>query len=224
MCILIKHLTCNFLLILILSILAGCSSFKGGRLGFPYNNKASMETITKALGDKVIQSQSNLFSPTARNEFITAQIMLIDIDYIKFISEIAPEQANMHTVTDILSLSTGLAATTFTPVMTKTILSAITTALVGYRSAIDNNIYYNQTINSLISTMNAERNRILSEILKNMAEDNISKYSFVAANHDIQNYRAAGLISTAAGIMAKEAKEKETASASLMQNTIANLK
>jgi len=149
--------------------------------------------------------------------------MLIDIDYVKFISEIAPEQASMHTASDMLSLSTGLAATTFTPVMTKTILSAITTALIGYRSAIDNNIYYNETINSLISTMNTERNNILSGIIKNMAEKDISKYSFVAANHDIQTYRTAGLISTAAGVMAKDAKTKENDSIKLMQQTISNL-
>lgn len=152
-----------------------------------------------------------------RNEFIAKRLALYDLEYLRFVQTLRLGRAEMATVFDHGLLGLGLATTLAAGAHTKTVLGAVTTAVIGSRASFEKNFYADQTTLALISQMNAERKVALLPILQGITKP-IGEYPMSQALLDLSAYQAAGtmdaaLIGVQKGAVAKEA----TASAAIAQ-------
>lgn len=201
----------KILSLFIIMILSGCASasFQGGMPTPPFD-------IEKDLGELKSALQSSMSvtvfytspSEISRNKFISSRLVLINIEYIKYIKDLSAEESQIHAATDILVLSLDIAATAFTPLTTKTALSALSAGIGGARLSIDDNFYHKKTVPVLISSMNAERKVILLKIIQGISR-NLNGYPFEQALSDVNEYYLSGTIQGALNAIQRDSGVKE---------------
>ncbi|MDK9362441.1 MULTISPECIES: hypothetical protein [Lelliottia] len=200
----------KIILIMLCLMLLGCSKMYIGGMGYPYNDDKALERITEQLSRNI---DFAMLSPpkneTDRDKYITSQLILNDIKYYQSISNLTNMQTSIYTGSELLSLSTGLAATLFTPVTTKTILAAVTTTIIGYRGAIDENVFHQESANVLISVMNSERKRIFLKIMENKKQK-VNVYTFDLARKELDEYALAGDPGRAFTVLGEKIKKDDT--------------
>lgn len=155
-------------------------------------------------------------SKEKRNEFISGRLVMMNIRYIQFVRTTTSEKQLLDSAVDILALSLNLAGASVGSAETKTILAAVAAGVMGSKTVVDKNFYYEKTVPALVAAMNAERKKILATILNGMDEP-LDKYSFDKALTDLHDYYFAGTYLGAIQAIHIDSGEKET-----KQNDIIN--
>jgi hypothetical protein len=195
--------------LIILMLLSGCATFQGGMPTPPFDIEKDLGELKSVLKSSMsVTTYYNSPSVESRNKFISSRLVLINIEYIKYIKDLTAEESQIHAATDILVLSLDIASTAFTPVNTKTTLSAISSGVGGTRLSIDQNFYHKKTVPVLISSMNAERKSVLSKIIQGLSTD-LNGYPFEQALSDINDYFMAGTIQGALNAIQRDSGAKE---------------
>ena len=89
----------------------------------------------------------------------------------------------------------GTASTLFTPVVTKSILSALSTAVLATKGHYDSEILLAQTIRTIQKQMRASRNLISAGITAKMPQS-VADYPLPIAMSDVEDYYSAGTLTT----------------------------
>src|SRR5258708_14818802 len=76
----------------------------------------------------------------------------------------------------------------------KTILSALVSGVTGTRLSIDKNFFRQQTVTAIISSMQANRNRIRTIILQRLTSEGADTYPFEAVRSDLIDLFFAGTL------------------------------
>jgi len=199
----------KIILLFLLLTLTGCATFQGGMPTPPFDIEKDLGELKTALQDSIsVKKYYESSSEVSRNKFVSSRLIITNIEYIKYIKDLAAEESQIHAATDILVLSLDIAATAFTPLTTKTVLSAISAGIGGTRLAVDDNFFYKKTVTILISSMNAERKAILVKIIKGLSKD-LNGYPFTQALSDLNDYYLAGTIQGAFNSIQKDSGAKE---------------
>jgi len=153
-------------------------------------------------------------TPNERDKVISARLVMINLEYLKWLRKITAEKQFLDTATDVLIMSINLAATAAGGEGTKMVLSAISAGIAGSKASIDKHYYYEKTVPALIAAMNAQRKVVLERILIGMKGD-LEEYSFEQALADVYEYYQAGTfmgavmaIQADSGAKEKKADEK----------------
>ena len=138
--------------------------------------------------------------PTAtalRNKMVYG--VMAEIDYVYHDYEIAlfMDQSNFKVATDVLQLGLGMASTITNGARAKTVLSAVLTGFTGTTLSIDKNFFRQQTVQALVSSMQAGRDRTKAIIVQRMNNETVSTYPFQAARSDLATYFFAGTLPAA---------------------------
>ena len=128
-----------------------------------------------------------------RDEFIVGRLTLYNLAYIKFIRQFYLSNAQLNSILDITNIGIGLTATLVEPVVTKSILAAIAAGLTGSRLSIEKNFFQEQTIQVLITQMNAQRTAALVPIQRGLGQS-VEEYPLALAIVDLNTYYEAGTI------------------------------
>ncbi|KUE80057.1 hypothetical protein ATO46_16535 [Aeromonas schubertii] len=192
-------------------LLAGCATFQGGMPDLPFNTEEELGIVKANLKDAAsVNTYYNSPSLETRNKFIASRLVITNIEYLKYIKNLSAEESQIHSATDILVLSLDVAATAFSPVTTKTILSSLSSVTGGTRMAIDKNAYADKAMSALVSAMNAQRKEVLKRIVVGSAMS-LNGYTFEQALSDINDYYLAGTINGALSSIQRDAAVKEAA-------------
>ncbi len=124
--------------------------------------------------------------------------VMAEIDYVYHNYEVAlfMNEGAFRVAGDVLQLGLGTASTITNGERAKTVLSAALTGVSGVNLSIDKNFFRQQTVQALLSSMQANRDRIKTTILKRLSEDAVS-YPFQAARSDLTAYFFAGTLPAA---------------------------
>lgn len=199
----------NVTLLLICSVLFGCSTFQGGMPNLPFNVEEELGIVKSELKNSAsVKTYYESPSSDTRNKFIASRLVITNIEYLNFIKNLSAEESQIHSATDILVLSLNVLSASFTPVNTKTSLSALSSMIGGGRLSIDKNAYHEKTMSALISAMNAQRKDVLKRLLKG-AQVDLNVYSFEQALSDINDYYLAGTFNGALASIQHDAAIKE---------------
>ena len=155
--------------------------------------------------------------PEDRNKFIGGRLVVIDLQYIRFIRSITAEKQLSDSSTEFLTLALGIAGTAASGADAKTILAATSTAVSGTGAIIDKNFFYEQTVPAIVTAMNAERKSVLVRILSGL-DQSLAQYPFEMALRDLHDYYSAGTFIGAIHAIQKDADTK----AVYNENIIAN--
>ncbi len=196
--------------------LVGCAAFRyAGGPPPSYNVDEDLRQLEKHFKPATaIEDYYSAPTPKKRNEVISARLVMINLEYLKWLRKISADKQFLDTATDVLVLSLNLTATVTGGETAKTILAAISAGVTGSKVSIDKHYYFEKTMPALIAEMNAGRKVVLEHILRNLSAS-LDDYSFEQALADIYDYYQAGTLTGAvmsiqaeAGAREKEADEK----------------
>jgi hypothetical protein len=191
-------------------MLPGCSFVgRGGAPEMSFDINKDLKELTKHF-DQAAAISEFYKNPTreARDEFITARLVLTNIRYLQFIRDITSEKQLIDSASEMTVLSLNLAGAAVSGVDTKTVLSTTAAAVTGSKAIIDKNYYFEKTIPALVAAMNAERKKALVPILLGMKKD-LQHYLFCDAVTDLHYYYYAGTFSGAIQAIQSDAGVKE---------------
>ena len=214
------RILCSLFAIISLA-LGGCMSITSG--GAPPqsfsidNDLKQLETHFAQVG--LIENYYQAPSANARNQFITARLVLMNIHYIEFIRKMNGEKQFVDSATDILVMSLNLAGASVDSTSVKTALAAISAGVTGSKIAIDKYYYYEKTIAALIAAMNAQRKQALQSLIEGMDKD-LQQYPFETALADLDNYYYAGTFMAAIQAIQVDAGVKEQKADQAIRNAI----
>jgi hypothetical protein len=196
----------------------GCTSLRYAGAPPPsYNVDEDLKQLAEYF--KPATAVSNYYSlvtptPKDRDVVISARLVMINLEYLKWLLTVTADKQFLDTAADVLVLSLDLAATITGGKTGKTILSAVSAGVTGSKTSIDKHYYYEKTIPALIAAMNAQRKVVLERILIGMKGD-LEDYSFEQALSDVYEYYQAGTfmgavmaIQSDSGAKEKKADEK----------------
>ena len=193
-------------------LLSGCAAFNGTPERVINVDKTIAEYSSSLEG--LITNPPNTCDDVKNN--VSKALTAMDLRYAQFIDGISTESKTKATATDLALIGLGLAGTAVGGAGTKTILSAISTGVAAANTTIDKNFFYEKTIPSLTSQMNADRKLVLSTIVqrwKSCVDDTSTKnpsYSWFEAVHDLTEYYSAGTLLGAINSISKDAGAKQT--------------
>ncbi|HEY2071080.1 MAG TPA: hypothetical protein VGG48_16100 [Rhizomicrobium sp.] len=142
---------------------------------------------------------------TKRNLVIAECIAAIDVNYRDFKRRLQADAVTANLTTDILSLTLSGGAA-LAKKETSKLLSEGATVVSGTGSAIDKDIFYEQTLPAIISIMEANRAAALKNIVDHESGDTTGKsYGLSEAVPDLNAYEAAGNIYKAISDLTKTA-------------------
>jgi hypothetical protein len=205
-------------------IISGCKTHRYAGAPPPaYNVDKDIKELEQVF--KQSSSISDFYSSPAnqteaeRNKFITGRLVLINLNYYKWLRNVTADKQLLDSASDILVMSLNLAATAVGGKEAKTILSAVSAGVAGSKTTIDKYYFYEKTVPALAATMNAQRKQVLINIIKGLDMD-LKQYPFEQAVSDLNDYYMAGTFQGAISTIQADAGTKETAA----NNTINFLK
>ena len=132
----------------------------------------------------------------ARNKMVYGVMAEIDYVYHNYEVSLFMNEGSFKVAGDVLQLGLGTAATITNGERAKTVLGAALTGVSGVNLSIDKNFFRQQTVQALMSSMQANRDRIKATILQRLNEDAVT-YPFQAARSDLTAYFFAGTLPAA---------------------------
>jgi hypothetical protein len=162
-----------------------------------FQNAASLKSYYAGAQDK-----------NSRNKFISARLVLMNLQYIKFVRTLTGEKQLLDSASDILVLSLNLAGTSFTSKATKTAMAAIAAAVGGTKVILDKEFFFEKTLPALVAAMNAERKATLLPILRGL-KLGVDEYPMEQAIADLHQYYEAGTLYGAIEAIQVDAAGKE---------------
>jgi hypothetical protein len=97
-------------------------------------------------------------------------------------------------------------------------ISAAVAALTGARGAINRELYYEKTLPAIISSINANRLRVKTDILRHLRNDNVVQYPFEQALADLKEYRVAAQLDLAITQITTESGQRAAAAVEEYRN------
>jgi hypothetical protein len=200
------HRFCAISLLALTGVLSGCASlvkprlpdvFKdpppGGKTNGTYSLSAFNTDFAAYTAATLNATPTEPAATTARNKMVYG--VMAEIDYVYGNYEIAlfMNEGSFRVATDVLQLGLGMASTITNGARSKTVLSAVLTGVTGTSLSIDKNFFRQQTVQALISSMQAGRDRLKAIIIQRL-NDPVTSYPFQAARSDLAAYFFAGTL------------------------------
>ena len=207
-------------LVMAAGVLASCAPI----LGYPNDPENTDATLVALAPYFNGMKEKEYFDPrldprapeVKRNEIILARVHAYDIVFADFEKRLYGDGNGVTLGGDLVALVlTGLTATTGNAA-TKAALGAAATGVIGAKSAIDKDLYYQKTVPALLAQMEADRLKALEPITKGMKQSDTA-YPLLQAYIDLDAYKTAGSIPAAINAVNKDAGEaKEDAQQIIM--------
>jgi hypothetical protein len=193
-------------------LLPGCTSFSGTPA--PVITVAQAQAlVADKLPDRVIANMATM-SPDQRtierNRVVASYLMAADAKYDQFRGDLAGNVKGGNVAFDVLTLGlTGLASRWTSAAKD---LAAGATVVGGTRASLNRELYFEQTLPTLLSLMDSKRLSVRTDILNGLAKPE-SEYTIEEAYSDIWRYQSAasidGAIQQAAAGAAVDAQQAE---------------
>lgn len=179
----------------------------------------------KGMIDAACASDSRAINPASchtvnRNEVVGDQIRLLNFHYNNYEGNILAGRAQTDFGVESLNFVFSSLAALFSPVLTKTVLSASAAFLSAGQTSNIKNLYGDSSQFALIARMRADRAAILTTIQEGLTRS-YQDYPINQAETDLDSYYRAGTIAGAvqnlAGKAAKETQESDEVNTRLNQ-------
>jgi len=130
---------------------------------------------------------------TLRDTMIYGLMAEIDDSYGQFFRRLYAGKADVAVSGDTLILGLTAASTIATHTPTKTILSALGTAVTGVNLSVDKNFFAQQTFQTIAVAMQNRRDKAREKITQSL-DDDVQDYPLEAAKRDLVAYFYAGTL------------------------------
>jgi hypothetical protein len=140
------------------------------------------------------QSKNSSDRAIYRNEYIFVQMAAIDAQYDGFRSQLRVERKSLDLGFDALLLILSGAGSLAPKAASD--LAVVSSGTVGFRGAVNRDVFFDRTLAAVLASMDAERFRIASAMSAKMDRAD-SEYPLAAAIGDLRAYQLAGTLDSA---------------------------
>lgn len=190
-------------------ISTGCAGIKGAPDSALLTDESVNDLKCYLKADVLVKNTCNAAPPQDiqtrkfRDTVISARITVADLEFRDFINDLSSQSTSFNIFSDLAVLGLS-AAGTLASGGTTAALAAASAGVTGARGAVDKDVYYRETLPSLIRTMEANRKEVLLDIqTKKQLDEN--QYPLGDALHDLGRYEAAGTLAAALGTITGKA-------------------
>lgn len=152
-----------------------------------------------------------------RNAYARRFIDLIDAHFDVMLDDMVTQRKGFDASTDILAVALDTVAVIVTPASTKSILAGLSAITIAGRTAIDKAYFYEQTLPVLIATMQADRQKVMAEILTGLSTPD-TVYGLTRLKRDLSRYIHAGTIDGALSEISRQAGRDAEAAEFQLEN------
>jgi hypothetical protein len=183
--------------LLAMLLLGGCSSISGAppRLT-SVDVLATEDPDYKQTLDRFYRQKDEAGQVRVRNQFVETRIAIVDHEYLKFRQSLYQGRVSTELATDIGLLTLNAAGATVSSTAAKTTYAALSAALVGSKTSIDKNVYFERTVSALLSQMDTLRNNKKIVLFEGLTQP-IAKFPLSHAKAETDEYYLAGTIARA---------------------------
>jgi len=128
-----------------------------------------------------------------RNKMVYGVMAEIDYAFYTYEIKLYVNEGSFNVGADVLQLGLAAGGTIANGARAKTVMSALLSGVTGVNLSIDKNFFRQQTVQAIVSSMEAGRDRTKSLILQQLAR-NTATYPFQAARADLIKYFFAGTL------------------------------
>ncbi len=189
------------------ALLAGCQAAGG----YPPPGMTRPEALKSVETDSAVGAEAAYDAAAdpevrrqIRNRIVRARLYVADVNYNDFARNLSTEQKAFAVGSDIAVLGLAGAGTLAKSARTATRLAAASSGVLGARSAIDKEIYFDKTLPAIVAQMDASRRTVYATIATGLARSD-ADYSLLQAKADLETYYIAGTIPGALTAITKEA-------------------
>lgn len=178
--------------------LSGCASFDGHPEPV-IKQKDLLSLVAKYPVDQAIADfyapQTGMDPKSQRNKIIGIYMAAIDARYLQFRTDLSRQSKGSNFGLDLGVLGLSSAAS-IAGERTANVLSASSAALTGTRASLSKDVFFEQTLPTLLANIDAARTRVRTNILKRMQEP-ASSYSMPDALADLTAYEESAALDKA---------------------------
>lgn len=131
-----------------------------------------------------------------RNQFVETRIAVIDHEYLKFRQSLYQGRVGADLGADLALLSFGALGAAVSSAGAKTTYAALSAAVVGGKTSIDKNVYFERTVSALLAQMDTLRNNKKIDLFDGLTKP-IANYPLSYAKSETDEYYLAGTIARA---------------------------
>ncbi|MDX2081780.1 MAG: hypothetical protein SFU53_13435 [Terrimicrobiaceae bacterium] len=157
-----------------------------------------------------------------RNRILFELMAMIDDHYYKYTVILRGDNIGKNLFTELAGIGTTFAASLAGGEQIKTVLAAISTGIQTFNTAVDKEVFLNQTMQAIRFQMDANRQKVATEMLNKMG-GSTSGYPLEAGLRDIIRYYDAGTVTSALSSMSAQAAEQKTQAAAAAEKQAAIL-
>lgn len=183
--------------------LAGCAAINGMQEPLTANDAATIQVVCPTPAQRATSDAmpDGVGKRNYRDGVIADCVKMIDGKYADFKMRLHKDAVISNLSTDLLALGLSGAASLTTGVTANQFAEGAT-VVTGARTAINKDVFYEQTLPAVEAEMDANRGKILTNIINSQKSDGDGKtYTLAAAGIDLDAYENAGnLYAAIAGI------------------------
>lgn len=202
-----------------LAIMPGCASFNGAPAWNPATTLKEADPLYAGYIERYYRARSNASRQAIRNEFIEVRAGMVDRAYATFKESVYAQRVGSAVGVDVATLTLNAIGAAVSDVGTKTGTSALSAGLIGSKSSIDKNVYFDRTLPALLAQMDGARSQVRARILVGMLVD-VERYPLMQAASDLDAYFHAGTISGAIAGITNQAGAAQTAAETTLRERL----
>ena len=193
----INRVLAPYVLCLLCFALGACSTIGGAPPRLTSIDVLSVEdpAYKKALDDFYTQPTED-GQKKVRNQFVETRIAVIDHEYLKFRQSLYQGRVGAEVGTDLALLTFNGLGAVVSSTAAKTTYAAMSAALVGGKTSIDKNVYFERTVSALLSQMDTLRNNKKVSLFQGLTQP-LANYPLSYAKAETDEYYLAGTIARA---------------------------
>ena len=184
-----------FVFVFTLSALCAGFSGCGGKVERPTIPPLTQRLYTLYQYDADVASYNGA-TTTAKRELRDKIInrILVEIEYFFRVYEgrLFVNRGSFNVAADFVELGLSTGVTLINPARTKAVLGALLSGATGTKLSIDKNFYREQTVQAILSSMEANRDKVKTRILLRMNKDDAIAYPLETAQSDLIEFFFAG--------------------------------
>ena len=198
----ILHPSLNRVLAACLLCLLGCALGACSTIGGAPPRLTSIDTLAaedpayKQALDDFYGETTEAGQKQVRNRFVETRIAVIDHEYLKFRQSLYQGRVGAEVGTDLALLSFNGLGAAVSSTAAKTTYAALSAALVGGKTSIDKNVYFERTVSALLSQMDTLRNNKKVSLFQGLTQP-LANYPLSYAKAETDEYYLAGTIARA---------------------------
>ncbi len=147
----------------------------------------------KVITDKYDAYTDESARKSYRNQVILARSRAVDLNYYTFLKDLYAQHNMVSLTGDMAALGLTAAGTVWAGELAKSALAAAATGVVGTKTAIDTDLFYQKTLPALVAQMDAGRKSALVIIRTGLAKST-DDYPLEQGLADLDTYYVAGTL------------------------------